>query len=72
VDVQLVGSTLKMSVPGQPSYTLVPVTATRFRLTGNGMPDGFFLDYAIEAGRVKSVKMEQPSPQPTLVLTPVG
>ena len=72
VDVQLVGGALKMSVPGQPSYTLVPVAPTRFRLTGNGMPDGFFLDYAIEAGRVKSVKMEQPSPQPTLVLTPVG
>jgi len=72
VDVQVVGSVLKMSVPGQPSYTLVPVSPTRFRLSGDGMPDGFFVDYTLDGGRVKSVKLEQPAPQPTLVLTPVS
>jgi CubicO group peptidase (beta-lactamase class C family) len=72
VEVQLVGGTLKMSVPGQPSYTLVPVTPTRFRVTGVGMPAGFFLDYTVDGGRVTSVKMEQPAPQPTVVLTPVA
>jgi|RhiMetdeSRZDD1v2_1073273.scaffolds.fasta_scaffold44283_2 CubicO group peptidase (beta-lactamase class C family) len=72
VDVQLIGTALKMSVPGQPSYTLVPVSPTRFRLAGDGVPAGFFVDYTLDGGRVKSVKLEQPAPQPTLVLTPVS
>lgn len=72
VDVQLVGDGLKVTVQGQPSYSLVPVTATRFRLAGDGLPAGFFLDYTLENGRVTTVKMEQPAPQPTMVLAPVG
>ena len=72
VEVQLVSGTLKFSVPGQPSYTLVPVTPTRFRVTGEGMPAGFFLDFTIEGGRVTSVKMEHPAPRPTTILTPVA
>ena len=55
VDVQMVGSALKTSVPGQPSYTLVPVSP-----------------YTLDGRRVKSVKWENPAPQPTLVLTPVS
>jgi hypothetical protein len=72
VDVQLVGDVLKATVPGQPSYSLVPVSPTRFRLTGDGMPAGFFLDYTVANGRVTAVKMEQPAPQPSIVLSPVG
>jgi CubicO group peptidase (beta-lactamase class C family) len=71
VEVQLVGDALKVTVPGQPSYSLVPVGPTRFRLTGQGMPDGFFLDYTLANGRVTTVKMEQPPPQPSVVLAPV-
>ena len=72
VEVQVVNGALTLTVPGQPAYTLVAVTPTRFRLTGAGVPDGFFLDYTMEQGKVKSVKLEQAPPQPTMVLTPVA
>jgi hypothetical protein len=36
------------------------------------MPAGFFLDYTLEGGRVKTVTMEQPPPQASIVLAPVG
>jgi CubicO group peptidase (beta-lactamase class C family) len=71
VDVQVVDGTLKLNVPGQPPYTLVPVTSTRFQLTGPpGMPGGFFLNYSMNGGKVTQVVLEQPSPQPTLTLLP--
>jgi CubicO group peptidase (beta-lactamase class C family) len=69
-EVQLVGGELKLTVPGQPAYTMVPVTVSRFRLTGDGVPAGFFLDYTIESDRVKLVTLVQPAPQPTLTLVP--
>jgi CubicO group peptidase (beta-lactamase class C family) len=69
-EVQLVGGDLKLTVPGQPAYTMVPVTASRFRLTGAGVPAGFFLDYTIVSDRVKLVTLVQPAPQPTLTLVP--
>ncbi|MGQ0715620.1 MAG: DUF3471 domain-containing protein [Gemmatimonadaceae bacterium] len=70
--VEKVGERLKLTVPGQPAYTLVPVTTTRFRLTGPNVPTGFFLDYAVEAGKVRSVTLVQPSPRPSLTLRPAG
>jgi CubicO group peptidase (beta-lactamase class C family) len=69
-EVQLVGGDLKLTVPGQPAYTMVPATASRFRLTGQGVPAGFFLDYTLEGDRVKQVTLVQPAPQPTLTLVP--
>jgi CubicO group peptidase (beta-lactamase class C family) len=69
-EVQLVGGQLKLTIPGQPAYTLVSVTATRFRLTGDGVPAGFFLDYTMESGRVRRVTLVQPEPQPSLTLVP--
>ena len=69
-EVQVVDGRLKLTVPGQPAYTLVPVTATRFRLTGQDVPAGFFLDYVIDGGRVQRVTLVQPEPQPSLTLTP--
>jgi CubicO group peptidase (beta-lactamase class C family) len=69
-EVQLVGDQLKLTVPGQLPYILVPVTASRFRLTGQGVPAGFFLDYTMEGDRVKQVSLVQPEPQPTLILVP--
>jgi CubicO group peptidase (beta-lactamase class C family) len=72
VTVEKVGDDLKLTVPGQPAYTLVPVTTTRFRLTGQNVPTGFFLDYTLEGGKVRSVTLVQPSPRPSLTLTPAG
>jgi len=72
-EVQVVGGRLKLTVEGQPPYTLVPVTPTRFRLTGPpDMPAGFFLDYTMAGDSVKSVTLVQPEPQPTLTLVPRG
>jgi CubicO group peptidase (beta-lactamase class C family) len=69
-EVQVVAGQLKLTVPGQPVYTLVPVTPTRFRLTGEEVPPGFFLDYHIADGRVRRVTLVQPEPQPPLTLEP--
>jgi len=71
VTVERFGDQLRLTVPGQPAYTLVPVTTTRFRLTGPNVPAGFFLAYAMDGATVKSVTLEQPSPAPSLTLTPV-
>jgi hypothetical protein len=36
------------------------------------VPTGFFLDYTLEGGKVRSVTLVQPSPRPSLTLTPTG
>jgi CubicO group peptidase (beta-lactamase class C family) len=69
-EVQLVNGKLKLTVPGQPVYTLVPVTTTRFRLTGDEVPAGFFLEYTLDGGKVQRVTLVQPDPQPALTLVP--
>jgi CubicO group peptidase (beta-lactamase class C family) len=71
ISVERVGDDLRLNVPGQPLYTLVPVTRTRFRLTGPNVPAGFFLDYAMDGRTIKSVTLEQPAPRPSLTLTPI-
>jgi CubicO group peptidase (beta-lactamase class C family) len=71
IAVERLGDALQLNVPGQPMYTLVPVTRTRFKLTGPSVPAGFFLDYAMDGRSIKSVTLEQPSPRPPLTLTPV-
>ena len=69
IDVQLVGDALKLTVTGQPPYTLVAVTATRFRMTGPaGMPDGFYMDFEMVGGKVTGAALVQPAPRPTLKL----
>jgi len=63
VRVEIIGSELKLTVPGQPAYTLVAVTPTRFRMTGpEGMPPGFFADFTAP-GRMT---LEQPAPRPSM------
>ena len=69
IDVSYDGD-LKLTVPGQPVYTLLADSPTRFRLTGTGIPAGFFLEYEMANGAVKSVKLIQPSPRPTLTFLP--
>ncbi len=74
VTIQLVGDDLKLSVPGQPPYTLVAESPTRFRLTlpGAEMPGGFFTEFTLEGNRVTELKLIQPSPRPTLTFRPVN
>ena len=69
VEVELVGGTLRLTVPGQPAYTLVADSPARFRLTGPpGMPAGFFLEFKVDGERVTTATLVQPAPQPTMVL----
>jgi CubicO group peptidase (beta-lactamase class C family) len=69
IDVTYDGE-LKLTVPGQPVYTLLADSPTRFRMTGNHVPAGFFIEYEMANGGVKSVKLIQPSPRPTLTFVP--
>ncbi|HEX9755476.1 MAG TPA: hypothetical protein VGA42_07195, partial [Gemmatimonadales bacterium] len=73
IEVQIVGDQLRLTVPGQPAYTLVAESPTRFRLTlpGGQMPAGFFVEFALDADRVREMALIQPAPQPTLKLQPV-
>ncbi len=71
VDVQLMGGSLKATMEGQPLYTLIPLSATRFQLTGPpGMPAGYYLDYKLAGDKVASVTLVQPDPQPALTFVP--
>ena len=67
VSVEIVGGKLKAMVPGQPVYTLVPVAANRFSI--EGAPSGFFIQFEMAEGRVKSLTLIQGS-GPSLVLLP--
>ena len=68
IDISSVDGVLKLSVPGQPTYTLLADSPTRFRLTGPpGMPAGFFAEFTVENGAATSLKMIQP--QGTFTLT---
>ena len=68
VDVQLVDGALRAILPGQPLYRMVPVTPSRFRLTGPDMPDGYFLDFVLEDARPVRARLVQPAPRPTVPL----
>jgi len=67
VSVEIVGGKLKAVVPGQPVYTLVPVAANRFSI--EGAPSGFFIQFEMAEGKVKSLTLVQGS-GPSLVLLP--
>jgi CubicO group peptidase (beta-lactamase class C family) len=67
VSVEIVGGKLKAMVPGQPVYTLVPVAANRFSV--EGAPSGFFIQFEMVEGKVKSLTLIQGS-GPSLVLLP--
>jgi len=71
IEVALVDGSLKLTVPGQPTYTLLADSPTRFRMTGPpGMPAGFFVEYEMGGGAVKGLKILQPTPRPTLTFEP--
>lgn len=67
LSIELIGGSLKANVPGQPVYTLVPVSADRFRL--EGAPAGFFVQFDMTAGKPKSMTLIQGS-RPAIVLLP--
>lgn len=67
IGIELIGNSLKVNVPGQPLYTLVPISADRFRL--EGAPDGFFAQFEVSGGTVKSLTLVQGS-RPSVVLKP--
>jgi hypothetical protein len=67
VSIEMVGNSLKASVPSQPVYTLVPVAADRFRL--EGAPDGFFAQFEMVEGKPKSLTLIQ-GPRPSVLLKP--
>jgi CubicO group peptidase (beta-lactamase class C family) len=71
VAVELTGGKLTLTVPGQPTYTLVAESPTRFRLTGPpGMPEGFFAAWKLDGPSVVSMTLEQPAPRPSLTFAP--
>ncbi len=59
MSVEMVGGKLKATVPGQPVYTLVPVAANRFSI--EGAPAGFFVQFEMAEGKVKSLTLIQGS-----------
>jgi CubicO group peptidase (beta-lactamase class C family) len=63
VSIELVGGKLKAVVPGQPTYTLIPVSPVRFQI--EGAPAGFFVQFDVAGDAVKSLKIEQ-GPGPTM------
>jgi len=66
VSIEMVGGKLKAMVPGQPVYTLIPVAPARFQF--EGAPAGFFAQFELAEGRVKSLTLLQgQSPSVTLL-----
>ena len=71
VTVEYADGRLTLSVPGQPTYTLVAESPTRFRLTGPPeMPEGFFAAWRLDGPTVVSMTLEQPAPRPSLTFAP--
>jgi hypothetical protein len=67
VSIELIGGSLKATVPGQPVYTLTPVSQTKFTI--EGAPAGFFVSFELSDGKAKSMTIEQ-GQGPSLTLTP--
>lgn len=67
VSVEMLSGKLKAVVPGQPVYDLAPVTPTRFRI--DGAPEGFFVQFEMAEGKVKSLTLVQGS-GPSFTLFP--
>jgi CubicO group peptidase (beta-lactamase class C family) len=57
VSIEIVGGKLKAVVPGQPVYTLAPVSANRFQI--EGAPEGFFVQFELSGDKAMSLTLEQ-------------
>jgi hypothetical protein len=67
ISIEMIGGMLKATVPGQPVYTLTPISPVRFRI--EGAPAGFFVQFDMAGGKVKSMTIEQ-GPGVSLTLLP--
>jgi hypothetical protein len=67
VSVEIVGGQLKASVPGQPVYSLIPLSETKFQIAG--APEGFFVSFELAGERVSQVFLEQ-GQRPRMTLLP--
>ncbi len=69
--VEAVNGGLRMTVVGQPAYTLIAESKTRFKMTrSDAMPPGFFVEFQLEGGKVVGLTLEQPAPRPSLRFKP--
>jgi CubicO group peptidase (beta-lactamase class C family) len=66
LSIEMVGGKLKLSVPGQPVYSLVPAGANRFSI--EGAPASFSLQFEMAGGKPKSMTLNQGTA--SFVLTP--
>ncbi len=66
VSVEFVGGKLKLVVPGQPVYSLLPIAPARFQV--ENVPISVFVEFKLEAGAVKSVTLEQGTNPPLTFL----
>jgi len=57
ISIEMMGGQLKAIVPGQPVYTLTPLSRTRFRI--EGAPAGFFANFELDGKSVKAMIIEQ-------------
>ena len=73
LEIQVIGGELKAAMQGQPLYSMVPLSETRFQLTGPpDMPGGYYLDFKLDGSRASSVTLVQPDPQPAMTFTRTG
>jgi CubicO group peptidase (beta-lactamase class C family) len=61
---------LTLCLPDQVPYSLAPVGPRRFALLG--LRNGFFVQFAVEGGKVASLTLEQPRGMPTVVFRPAA
>jgi hypothetical protein len=67
ISIEMIGGSLKANVPGQPLYSLTPISSDRFRL--EGAPAGFFAQFDVVDGKPKSLTLVQ-GDRPNLVFLP--
>lgn len=68
VSTEMVGGELKLVIPGQPVYTLSPTTASRFAI--KDAPAGYFTQFDVADGKVKSLTLIQGTLNYTLLPKP--
>ena len=65
VSTEMVGGELKLTIPGQPAYTLVPDSENKFAI--KGAPAGFFTLFNVAEGKIKSLTLIQDTVSYTLL-----
>ena len=66
VNTEMVGSELKLTIPGQPAYTLVPDSENKFKI--KEAPAGFFTLFNVADGKIISLTLIQDTVSYTLLL----